>query len=148
MRNSKKAYIFCDWSQFITSEINNGPAWMLLKDSFFFFFKYIFYLLCPECPKRDVWGQKVTVSKQLKGVIKGAVTFPLKLLPDIFFTSSWSCFSSEDSESNMFFSQGWTLPPIDWKEMSQTGSCASLYIILFSLKVCSLDTMKLANSRN
>lgn len=31
-----------------------------------------------------VSGQKVTVSKQLKGVIKGAVTFPLKLLPDIF----------------------------------------------------------------
>lgn len=32
-----------------------------------------------------VWGQKVTVSQQLKVVIKGAVTFPLKLLPDIFF---------------------------------------------------------------
>lgn len=39
-----------------------------------------------------VWGQKVTVSKQLKGVIKGAITFPLKLLPDIFLPAHGAVF--------------------------------------------------------
>lgn len=58
-----------------------------------------------------VWGQKVTVSKQLKGVIKGAITFPLKLLPDIFLPAHGAVFPAvffffpprEDSDSNMFF---------------------------------------------
>ena len=60
-----------------------------------------------------VWGQKVTVSKQLKGVIKGAITFPLKLLPDIFLPAHGAVFPAvppppppredSDSDSNMFF---------------------------------------------
>lgn len=52
-----------------------------------------------------VWGQKVTISEQLKVVTQGAITFSLKLLPDIFLVAQEAVFSSEDSGANMCFSQ-------------------------------------------
>ena len=57
------------------------------------FLKIYFLPAMSRMPKTGcVWGQKVTVSKQLKGVIKGAITFPLKLLPDIFLPAHGAVF--------------------------------------------------------
>lgn len=133
MRDSKKSIHFL-WLKSIHHLWNQRWSSMNALKGFLYFFFLIYFLLAMSRMLKTgcVWGQKVTVSKQLKGVIKGAVTFPLKLLPDIFLLVHGAVFPVRILSLTCFFYKAELCRPLTGRKGHKLVLML-LYILFFSL---------------
>lgn len=139
----KKKSIFCDRSQFVTSEIKDGLVWKLLNKGLPFP-ECIFSLVGLACPTQGVFGSNGDSLWAATSCHHRSNNFPSQITAWHPFSISWSCFPNENLDSNVFFTR--LNCAVQWVEgRSQNGSRASSDTVIFLFGGSSLDIVKLAN---